>query len=157
MVVKISLKKCPKKFPNVRTILGLLGQNVRSKFQSSWNPGLSNARQLFAADDIFRCIFFLGVLRVMITFGKIEISWKILSKDALSVLILCKSCPFFGLPLTFKSRKFRLPTLEIWKSHWIFWEVPLFSLIPSRCGGMSNLLWKITYIFQRSFFVPYNR
>ena len=32
------LKKCPKKFPNVRTKLGLLGQNVRSKFQSSWNP-----------------------------------------------------------------------------------------------------------------------
>ena len=28
-------KKCPKKFPNVRTIFGLLGQNVRSKFQSS--------------------------------------------------------------------------------------------------------------------------
>ena len=34
------LKKCPKNFPNVRTKLGLLGQNVRSKFQSSWNPAL---------------------------------------------------------------------------------------------------------------------
>ena len=33
---------------------------------------------------------------------------------------------FPGLPLTFKSRKSRLPTLEIWKSHWIFLEVPLF-------------------------------
>ena len=34
----MSVKKCPKKLPNVRTILGLFGQNVRSKFQSSWNP-----------------------------------------------------------------------------------------------------------------------
>ena len=31
-----------------------------------------------------------------------------------------------GLPLTFKSRKSRLPTLEIWKPHWFFLEVPLF-------------------------------
>ena len=38
--VKMSVKKCPKKFPNVRTKLRLLGQNVRSKFQSSWNPEL---------------------------------------------------------------------------------------------------------------------
>ena len=53
-----------------------------------------------------------------------------------------------GLPLTFKSRKSRLPTFEIWKSHWIFLEVPLFSVIWSRYGGLSN-----KHIY---FFVLYN-
>ena len=45
-----------------------------------------------------------------------------------------------GLPLTLKSMKSRLPTLEIWKSHLIFLEVPVFSVIPSQCGRLSNLL-----------------
>ena len=43
-----------------------------------------------------------------------------------------------GLSLTFKFRKSRLPIFEIWKSHWIFFWSP-----KSRCGGLSNLLWKI--------------
>ena len=59
---KLVLKKCPKKFPNVRTKLGLLGQNVRSKFQSSWNPEVltgvlqCNGRKLEEAEN-FECVF----------------------------------------------------------------------------------------------------
>ena len=46
-----------------------------------------------------------------------------------------------GLPLTFKFRKSRIPTFEIWKSHCFFFlEVPLFSVIWSRYGGLLNLL-----------------
>ena len=46
------LKKCPKKIPNVRTILGLFGQNVQSKFQSSWNPA-----NFFFKINIFKKFF----------------------------------------------------------------------------------------------------
>ena len=55
--------------------------------------------------------------------------------------------PGAGLPLTFKSRKSRLPTFEIWKSHWFFFGSPTFFCDPVALWRIVKLALKNKHIY----------